>query len=153
MGTSGSGCPRSQPHPLTWLWFSFHIWEGGAREEQSLTVQSLTVGAGHRSPGKQGGEETATLKSKRGGGRKETHTQTETQRQRDTVRRQMNALSLGAVVISQWVTLSKLDPQQGKKTTKQAKWPGWLSQSRPGDRTSSPGGPETFSFSCNLSPK
>lgn len=90
-GTSSSGCPRSHPHPLTRLWFSFHILEGGARRNSPLTV-----GAGHRSRGQQGGEETATLKRKRGGGKeRDTHTQTETQRQTDTVPRQMNTQSQG----------------------------------------------------------
>lgn len=44
--------------------------EGGARRNSPLTVR-----AGHRSPGKRGGEETATLKRKRGVGKRkrETH--------------------------------------------------------------------------------
>lgn len=65
-----ASCPRGHPHPLTRLWFSFHILEGGARRNSPLTVR-----AGHRSPGKRGGEETATLKRKRGVGKRkrETH--------------------------------------------------------------------------------
>lgn len=69
-GTGNSRCRRGHPHPLTRLWFSFHILEGGARRNSPLTVR-----AGHRSLGKRGGEETATLKRKRGVGerKRETH--------------------------------------------------------------------------------
>ena len=68
--------------------------EGGARRNSPLTVR-----AGHRSLGKRGGEETATLKRKRGVGerKRETHilpeTRRDVQRQRDTVCCQRNALS------------------------------------------------------------
>lgn len=106
-------------------------------------------------PREAGGRRNSHIKEEeRGGGQeRDTDSQTETQRQRDTVQHRMNALSLGDGVISKRVTFSKLCPSHRKKND-QVKWMTSLAVPEPArGQDQLPRGPKAFSFRCNLSPK